>query len=393
MDPVRNPFAPGAGTPPPELVGRQTILDDASLVLKRIKIGRSATSMMIVGLRGVGKTVLLNRIQQLAEEEGYLAAMVEAPENKSLPALLAPALRTLILQLDRGEKISHVVRKAFRALRGFAAVVKVKYADVEISLDGDTEPGLADSGDMESDIADLFVALGEAARDRKTSVALIIDELQYLSEVEMSALIVAIHKVSQRQLPVTLIGAGLPQLVALTGKSKSYSERLFDFPQAGALTRAEASQALQAPAKLEGASFTKQAIDEIYAKTEGYPYFLQEWGYQAWIAATSEKIDSEAVNLATPKAVARLDRSFFRVRFDRLTPSERRYLRGMAQLGAGPHRSGDIATCLKVKPTSMGPVRASLITKGMIYSPAHGDTAFTVPMFDQFMRRTMPKFP
>jgi AAA domain len=348
---------------------------------------------MIVGLRGVGKTVLLNKIQQMAESEGYLAAMVEAPENKSLPALLAPALRTLILQLDRGQRISQAARKAYRALRGFAAAVRVKYGDIEITLDGDTEPGLADSGDIEIDIADLFISLGEAAKDRKISVALIIDELQYLNEIEMSALIVAIHKVSQRQLPVTLIGAGLPQLVALTGKAKSYSERLFDFPQAGALSRAEARQALQGPAGQEGARFTKQAIDEIFLRTEGYPYFLQEWGYQSWIAAAESQIDYEAVHRATPKAVTRLDRSFFRVRFDRLTPSERRYLRGMAKLGAGPHRSGDIAACLKVKPTSMGPVRASLITKGMIYSPAHGDTAFTVPMFDQFMRRTMPKFP
>ena len=348
---------------------------------------------MIVGLRGVGKTVLLNRIQQIAEDEGYLAEMVEAPESRSLPALLAPALRTLILKLDRGAQVSHVVKRAFRALRGFAAAVRVKYADVEISLDGDMEPGLADTGDIESDIADLFVALGEAAKDRGTAVALIIDELQYLNELEMSALIVAMHKVSQKQLPVTLIGAGLPQLVALTGKAKSYSERLFQFPQAGALSLAEASQALRIPAELENAKFSKPAVDEIYRLTEGYPYFLQEWGYQSWIAAKTSPIDLKAVELATPKAIARLDQSFFRVRLDRLTPSERRYLRGMADLGPSPHRSGDIAARLKVKPTSMGPVRASLITKGMIYSPAHGDTAFTVPLFDQFMRRTMPTFP
>jgi hypothetical protein len=392
MDPINNPFAPGAGTPPPELAGRKAILDEASLTLGRIRKGRSASSILIVGLRGVGKTVLLNRVQQLALADGYLAEMMEAPENRSLPALLAPALRSLILKMDRGAQASHVVRRAFRALRGFAAAVKVKYGDIEISLDGDTEPGLADSGDIEADIADLFVALGEAARDRDTAVALIIDELQYLSEVEMSALIVAIHKVSQRQLPITLIGAGLPQLVALTGKAKSYSERLFQFPQAGALSRADAGQALLLPAAEEKAMFTKNAVDEIYKLTEGYPYFLQEWGYQSWLSAPSSRIDLETVQRASPKALARLDQSFFRVRLDRLTPSERRYLRGMAELGAGPHRSGDIASCLKVKPTSMGPVRASLITKGMIYSPAHGDTAFTVPMFDQFMRRTIPKF-
>jgi hypothetical protein len=393
MDPVRNPFAPGAGTPPPELVGRQAILNQAQLTLRRIKTGRPAASMMIVGLRGVGKTVLLNRIQQLAEEEGYLAAMLEAPENKSLPALLAPALRTLILHLSRGAQASLYARRAFRALRGFAAAIKVKYADIDISLDGDTEPGLADSGDIEADIAELLVTVGEAAKDRQTSVALIIDELQYLSEIEMSALIVAIHKISQRQLPLTLIGAGLPQLVGLTGRSKSYAERLFDFPEAGALSWADARQALQGPADQEDAKFTNKAIDEIFDKTKGYPYFVQEWGYQAWLAADTPRIDLDAVRTATPMAISRLDRSFFRVRFDRLTPSEKRYLRGMADLGPGPHRSGDIATRLQVKPTSMGPVRASLISKGMLYSPAHGDTAFTVPMFDQFMRRTMPQFP
>lgn len=390
MDPIRNPFAPGAGTPPPELAGRQPILDDARLSLARIRLGRPASSMMIVGLRGVGKTVLLNRIQQIAEAEGYLAEMMEAPETRSLAALLAPALRNIILKLDRGAQVSQAARRAFRALRGFAAAVRVKYQDIEISLDGDTELGLADSGDLEADVASLLVSVGEAARDRGTSVALVIDELQYLDEAEMSALIVAIHKISQRQLPVTLIGAGLPQLLALTGKAKSYAERLFQFPQAGALSRAEAGQALGVPASQEGAQFTTQAVDEIFRLTEGYPYFLQEWGYQSWLAATSAQIDSGAVQRATPAAIARLDQSFFRVRFDRLTPSERRYLRGMAELGAGPHRSGDIAAALKVKPTSTGPVRASLITKGMIYSPAHGDTAFTVPLFDQFMRRIMP---
>lgn len=390
MDAVLNPFAPGAGSPPPELAGRDAILDAASVTLGRVKRARAAKSLMIVGLRGVGKTVLLNKIQAIAEQEGYLAQAVEAPENKSLPALLAPALRSLILRLDRGEQVSHAVRRAFRTLRSFAAVVKVTYQDVEISLDGDTEPGVADSGDLEADITDLLVAVGEAAQERGTAVALIIDELQYLNELEMSALIVGLHKVSQKQLPLTLIGAGLPQLVGLTGRSKSYAERLFAFPQAGPLTRAEATTALQSPVRAEGVAFTEPAVAEIYRVTEGYPYFLQEWGYHAWLTAVASPITLENVRSATPRAIEQLDQSFFRVRFDRLTPSEKRYLRSMAELGAGPHRSGDIAAGLGVKVTSTGPVRAALITKGMIYSPAHGDTAFTVPLFDQFMRRTMP---
>jgi hypothetical protein len=391
MDAVANPFAPGAGSPPPELAGREGILTDAEVALGRVTRGRAARSLMVVGLRGVGKTVVLNRIRQLAEAQGYLAELLEAPEGKSLAAMLAPALRSLIIKLDRGEHVSHAARRAFRALRSFARVVRLKYADVEISLDGDTEAGVADSGDIEADLPDLLEAVGEAAKERGTAVALIIDELQYLDEIEMSALIVGMHRISQRQLPLVLFGAGLPQLVGLTGRSKSYAERLFAFPQAGPLSTAEARLALQAPAQMEGATFTDEALSRIFDLTEGYPYFLQEWGYHAWLAAQASPIDLEAIERATPNAIAALDQSFFRVRFDRLTPGERRYLRAMASLGPGPHRSGDIAHQLGVKITSMGPVRAKLISKGMIYSPSHGDTAFTVPLFDQFMRRTMPE--
>jgi hypothetical protein len=391
MDAISNPFAPGAGSPPPELAGRETILNQAEVVLGRIARGRSAKSLMIVGLRGVGKTVLLNRIEALAEEQSYFAELLEAPENKSLAALLAPALRSLILKLDRGEQVSNATRRAFRALRSFAKAVRVKYADIEISLDGEAEPGVADSGDIEVDIPDLLEAVGEAARERGTAVALIMDELQYLDEIEMSALIVGMHRVSQKQLPLTLFGAGLPQLVGLTGRSKSYAERLFDFPEAGPLSLVHARLALRAPAQQEGVDFTEQAIAHIYDLTEGYPYFIQEWGYHAWLAAKTSPIGLADVEVATPSAIAALDRSFFRVRFDRLTPAEKRYLRAMSELGSGPHRSGDIAHGLGVKITSTGPVRASLISKGMIFSPAHGDTAFTVPLFDQFMRRTMPR--
>ena len=391
MDPIANPFAPGAGSPPPELAGREGILQDAEVALGRVARGRSAKSLLIVGLRGVGKTVLLNRIQELAVSQGYIAELLEAPEGKSLPALLAPALRSLILKLDRGEQASSATRRAFRVLRGFAQMVKVKYADIEISLDGEVEPGVADSGDLEADLPDLLVAVGEAARERGTAVALIVDELQYLDEIEMSALIVGMHRVSQKQLPLLLLGAGLPQLVGLTGRSKSYAERLFAFPQAGPLSLADASLALQVPAEQEGARFTDQALKAVHRLTEGYPYFLQEWGYHAWLQAAGSPIGMDAVDAATPRAIAALDQSFFRVRFDRLTPSEKRFLRAMANLGPGPHRSGDIALGLGVKVTSTGPVRASLIGKGMIYSPAHGDTAFTVPLFDQFMRRIMPE--
>lgn len=390
MDAYRNPFAPGAGSPPPELAGRSVILNQAEVTLGRTQRGRHSKSVMIVGLRGVGKTVLLNQIHKTADEQGYVSEMIEAPENKSLAALLTPALRALILKLDRGEQVNNAARKAFRALRGFAAAIRIKYNDIEISLDGETEPGVADSGDLEVDLPDLLVTLGEAARERGTAAALIMDELQYLSETEMSALIVGMHKVAQRQLPLTLFGAGLPQLVGLTGRSKSYAERLFDFPVAGPLSLDDARTALRAPAQEEGADFTEPAVRRVHELTEGYPYFLQEWGFHSWLTANAPQIGVADVDRATPEAVAALDRSFFRVRFDRLTPAEKRYLRAMAQKGAGPHRSGDIAHQLGVKVSSTGPVRASLIKKGMVYSPAHGDTAFTVPLFDQFMARTMP---
>ncbi|WP_082384944.1 ATP-binding protein [Brevundimonas sp. AAP58] len=390
MDAIRNPFAPGAGSPPPELAGRTHILNQAEVALGRTQRGRHAKSVMIVGLRGVGKTVLLNRILALADEQGYVAEMIEAPENKSLAALLTPALRALILKLDRGEQANAAAKRAFRVLRGFAAAIRVRYQDIEISLEGEPEPGLADSGDLEADLPDLLIALGEAARERGTAAALIMDELQYLDEIEMSALIVGMHKVAQRQLPLTLFGAGLPQLVGLTGRSKSYAERLFDFPVAGPLSLDDARLALRTPIEDEGADITEPAIRRIHDLTEGYPYFLQEWGYHAWLGAAGPQIGVGDVDQATPEAVAALDRSFFRVRFDRLTPAEKRYLSAMARLGAGPHRSGDIAQELGVKVNSTGPVRASLIQKGMVYSPAHGDTAFTVPLFDQFMARTMP---
>lgn len=390
MDAFRNPFAPGAGTPPPELAGRAAILNQAEVALGRVQRGRASKSIMIVGLRGVGKTVLLNRIREVADDQGYVAEMLEAPENKSLAALIIPAIRSLLLRLSPSEQVGDAARRAFRVLRGFVAAIRVRYEDIEISLDGEPERGVGDSGDIEVDLPDLMVAVGEAARERGLSAALIMDELQYLDEIEMSALITAMHKVNQRQLPLVLFGAGLPQLVGLTGRAKSYAERLFDFPRAEALTEKDAKTALRSPALEEGADFTDPAIRRIYEVTEGYPYFLQEWGYHAWLKAEGPQIGVADVEASTPEAIAALDRSFFRVRLDRVTPSEKRYLRAMAGLGAGPHRSGDIATALGVKVTSTAPVRASLIAKGMIYSPAHGDTAFTVPLFDQFMRRAIP---
>lgn len=390
MDPLRNPFSPGAGNPPPELAGRDELLEQARVMLGRTKGGRYEQSLMLVGLRGVGKTVLLNRIRALAEEQGYGTAMVEATESRTLPELLIPSLRQILIKLDMMENLSTKVKLGLRVLKSFAGALKIKIGEVELGLDIDPEKGTGDSGDLEADLAELFAALGEAALDRKTAVAIIVDEIQYLDENEMSALIMAVHRVSQRRLPLVLVAAGLPQLVGLAGRSKSYAERLFQYPQIGPLSQPDAMAALSDPVKKEGAAFAKDALEEVVKVTEGYPYFLQEWGYQAWNLATKSPIRKDVVPAATTAAIKKLDQSFFRVRFDRLTPREKEYIRALADLGPGAHRSGDIADRLGVKVQSSAPLRSGLIKKGMIYSPAHGDTAFTVPLFDAFMMRTMP---
>jgi hypothetical protein len=281
-------------------------------------------------------------------------------------------------------------KRALRVLRGFLGSLKITYADIDIGLDVDPEKGAADSGDLEIDLPNLFVAVGEAAEERGSAVAVLIDEIQYFAEKELGALIMAMHKIQQRQLPVVLLGAGLPILPGLAGESESYAERLFSFPEIGALLEQDAARALREPAQNAGVMFDADALAAIYELTKGYPYFLQEWGYQSWNQAPTSRITLDVVRTATPTVIERLDQNFFRVRFDRLTPSEKRFLRAMAELGPAPQRTGDIAEALGVKVASLGPVRAKLIRKGMVYSPAHGEMAFTVPLFDEFMRRVMP---
>lgn len=347
----------------------------------------------MIGLRGVGKTVLLVEIRKKAEATGYKTMMVEAQEEVPLRKLLLPGMRKLILSLDSGKAFGEKAKKGIRVLKSFLSGVKVAVGEVKITLEGPPELGLADSGQLDSDLADVFIAIGEAAAEAGTAVAIVIDELQYLSELELSALIMAVHKISQERLPVILIGAGLPQLAGNSGRAKSYAERLFVFPHVGALIQEDAKKALQEPARTEGADFTEAALAEIYRETKGYPYFLQEWGSESWNAATQSPIDIEVVRQASKAAISNLDQSFFRVRFDRLTPREKVYLRALAELGNNPQRSGEIAQMLGVKSESVAPLRGGLIGKGMIYSPQHGDTAFTVPLFDEFMRRTMPNLP
>ena len=392
MDKVKNPFSPGAGAPPPELAGREEVIDQARILLARTLARRPEKSMLMTGLRGVGKTVLLNELQRVAEEMGYRTILVETHENKSLGSLLAPHLRKLLFALDRMAGAGDKARRALGVLKSFVGALKVTVSEIEFGLDIDPETGTADSGDLEIDMPDLFTALGEAAQERKTGIAILIDEIQYFSSNELSALIMAMHRVQQRQLPVVLIGAGLPTLAGLAGDSKSYSERLFSFPNISPLPEPDAVKAVRDPMNTEGVTITEDALSGIFRLTRGYPYFLQEWGYQAWNQALTSPITLQIVEQSSQVVVTRLDQNFFRVRFDRLTPAEKRYLRAMAELGPGPHKTGDIADALHAKVSSLSKVRDSLIKKGMVYSPAHGDVAFTVPLFDEFMRRAIPAF-
>ena len=392
MDPIKNPFSPGAGAPPPELVGRDEVLEQTRILLGRVKQKRPEKSILLTGLRGVGKTVLLNEMERIALDDGYRSILIEAHEHKSLGVLLAPHLRRLLYELDRLAGAGDKVRRGLAVLKSFVGAVKVKVDDIEFGLDIDPEIGAADSGDIEIDLPSLFTAVAEAAAERGTCVSILIDEIQYLKQKELSALIMAMHKMQQRQLPLVLLGAGLPILPGLAGESKSYAERLFSFPDIAALSRSDAMKALQDPVQEYAVHFEQDALTEIVDLTQGYPYFLQEWGYQAWNRAESSPIDLAVVQNASETVIHRLDENFFRVRFDRLTPGEKRFLRVMAHMGPGPQRTSDIAELMSVKISSLGPTRAHLIKKGMIYSPSYGHMAFTVPLFDEFMQRVMPEF-
>lgn len=392
MDKIKNPFSPGAGSPPPELAGRDGILEQAGVLLGRVRAKRPEKSLLLTGLRGVGKTVLLNEIERMAQGTGYRTILVEAHEGKSLAVLLAPDLRRLLFDLDRIAGAGDKVRRGIAVLKSFVGAIKISVGELDIGLDIEPEAGAADSGDLEVDLPSLFTAVGEAAQERGAAVAILIDEIQYFSSSELSALIMAMHKMQQRQLPLVLVGAGLPILPGLAGESKSYAERLFSFPEVGPLPEQDAIKALQDPVRAAGEAFDPDALHEIFRLTRGYPYFLQEWGYQAWNHAAASPITLQVVQDASDLVSRRLDENFFRVRFDRLTPREKMFLRAMAEFGAGPYRTGDVADKLGVKISTLGPLRAGLIKKGMVYSPSYGDMAFTVPLFDEFMRRAMPKF-
>ena len=389
MDPVANPYSPGAGTPPPALVGRDALINSFKVMVQRAMRGQPGQSVMPIGLRGVGKTVLLNRFVDEARALGAQAVLIEAPEDGNLRQLLAKEARRVLLHLDRVGALSHAVKRALRVFKSFSVKLSPD-GSFSAGIDLDPEIGIADSGILADDVTDLFTALGEAARDRATALVIAIDEVQYLNAEELGALITAVHRTTQMQLPLVLVGAGLPQLPGLAGNARSYAERLFTFPEIGPLAAPEARFAITRPAEEQHITVDTAAVDAIVAHTHGYPYFLQEWAYETWNLAVGNNITAADVARAASVVNQKLDGNFFRVRFDRLTPTEKKYLRVMATLGPGPHRSGDIARKYGAKVESVGPLRSGLIKKGMIYSPSHGDTAFTVPLFDEFLKRAMP---
>ena len=393
MDARTNPFAPGAGSMPPALEGRDQVITDVSVALHRIRNGLAAKSVLMVGLRGVGKTVLLNRLKNDAESEGIVCAQFESPEDRNLPAMLIPSLRAALLRLDHIAGFTHsvggAVSKAVKTLGSFIGSAKLKFGDLEFGFDLGKELGAADTGDFDYDLTDLLVAVGLAAKEKQTAVVLFIDELQYVPAEQLASLISALHACAQKNLPVALVGAGLPQLIGNVGKAKSYAERLFSFPEIGPLKESASIEALQGPVQKHQISFSPEALQIILNQTQGYPYFLQEWASHCWAVALVSPISQDDAKLASKLALTQLDSSFFRVRFDRCTPMEKNYLRAMAEIATPAPRSGDIAAALNKEVNQLGPLRQSLIKKGMIYSPAHGDTAFTVPLFGAYMKRTM----
>ena len=390
MDRLSNPFRPGAGIPPPALVGRDDLIESFEFALRRALDNRPGKSYMIVGLRGVGKTVLLNRFVGIASELDMRVGFVEVTELGDFRSLLAIRLRKVILELSRRparDAVRKLVDRALGVLRSFMIHLP---GGVAVSFDVDPLAGHADSGELAEDLTDVMVAVGEAASGCESGLMLALDEVQYLSREELAALITAVHRTSQLDLPIVLVGAGLPQLPGLLGEAKSYAERLFEFPVVGSLSAPDAAKAVVLPAQAHGVEFEQAAIDRIVDASRGYPYFVQEWGFHVWNGSPASPVTDDDVRSVRPGVVAALDDNFFRVRMDRVTPKEREYLRAMAELGRGPHRSGDIAAKLGVRIESVAPRRSGLISKGMIYSPAHGDTAFSVPLIDEFLRRSMP---
>lgn len=391
MDSVRNPYTPNAGASPEIVVGRDEQTTAFRILLRRLSSGRTEQSMIITGLRGVGKTVLLNRFGEISREANWEVIELEARKHDDtrFRQTMFSQLRAALLRLSPRARWTDLGRRAAQALSSFAMSIS---QDGTWSVTWDVEPseGYADHGDLGLDLTDVFVAIGEVAREQNRGLALLVDEIQFLRAPQLEALIQAIHKTVQRKLPITVVGAGLPQIAELAGDAKSYAERLFKFPKIDSLTGDDARQALSEPALVEEVLFEGTAIDLALEITQGYPYFIQELGYQVWGVAEGDRITAADVELAREAYEAKLDSSFFRVRLDRATPLQTAYMRAMAELGAEPQKAGDVARIMGRESTQLGPTRAELIDMGLLFTPEHGYAAFTVPEFDKFMKRAVP---
>jgi hypothetical protein len=391
MDPVRNPYAPGAGQRPPELAGRDRELAQFDVVLERVARGRPERSLVLTGLRGVGKTVLLNALRSQAIQRLWGTGKIEARPDQSLRRPVAAALHMAVREIAprhrEPERVDDFlgVLKAF-ALRDGAATGKRLADRWQPGIDVPAARGRADSGDMEIDLVELFVDAASVATDLGVGIALFVDEMQDVLAADVSALCASCHELSQTGAPLVVVGAGLPHLPAVLSTSKSYSERLFRYIRIDRLDRGSADQALTAPAAEEGVEFTEAALDALYEATDGYPYFVQAYGKVTWDTAPESPITPVDVRVAAPGAEAELAVGFFGSRYERATPAERDYMRAMASMGDGPIGTADVAVSLGRKPSSLSPARDSLIKKGLIYSAERGTIAFTVPHFGHFLR-------
>lgn len=391
MDSIDNPYTPNAGATPESLTGRDGQIGDFQVLLKRLERGRSEQSMIVTGLRGVGKTVLLNRFVEIATAAEWEVVEFEASKHDDghFRQTMFSQLKAALLRLSPRARWTDRGRRAGEVLSAFAVSVD-QQGTWSMAWDVPPAEGLGDHGDLGMDLTDVFVALGEAAKERQRGIVILIDEIQFLAKSQLEALIQSVHKTVQKKLPVTFVGAGLPQIAELAGDAKSYAERLFTFPKIDSLNEADAREALVAPAAAEGAVYTEDAIDAAIAITRGYPYFLQELGYQVWTVATANRITADDVELAREAYEAKLDASFFRVRLDRATVLQTAYMRAMAELGPAPQKAADVARLLDRDSSQLGPTRAELIEMGLLFTPEHGYAAFTVPDFDRFMLRAVP---
>ncbi|NBI42587.1 AAA family ATPase [[Haemophilus] felis] len=386
MDKVTNPFAPGAGTFPPELAGRENIIQDALVNIQRANIGNSCRSQMFLGLRGVGKTVILNKIETLAKENGHITTFIEADEKIDLIEVLYNEIQQVLKKLSAIESMKQNVLHGWAVLKSFLSTFEFSYGDIAIQVDPET--GTADSGRLESDLSQLFLTIGELAKEAKKPWSLLIDEVQYIKPKDLAALIVALHKCNQKSVPILIFGAGLPLLAGISGEAKSYAERLFSYPAIGALSKPDAKNAIYMPISRLEESISDEALEAIYQHTKGYPYFLQEWGYEVWNHAKhGTEISSSDVDRATAATLHNLDEGFFNVRLERLTHSEKDFVIAMAKLKTKTYKVSDIAELLNKSTKSLSLTRSNIIKKGMIYSPTHGELAFTVPLFDEFLKR------